>query len=94
MMACEKTSKLIQEMVDHHGCDMWPQRFKQMADESDKELNALVAKVEELEAFAKVRRALLEVFAKGGYIQIPSERFDIDTEQDLLEWAKEVSNEM
>ena len=91
-MALEKTSKLIEEIVDYIGSDMWPARFREMAEESDEELNALVAKVEELEAFAKVRRALSEAFAKGGYIQIPSERFDIDTEQDLLEWAKEASD--
>jgi hypothetical protein len=53
-------------------------------------LNKIKADLRQLEADAELGRAVRKAFAKGGYIQLLSEKFDIDTENDLLEWAKEV----
>ena len=41
-MKAEKTSKLIEEMAHYVGSDMWPKRFREMAEESDEELNELL----------------------------------------------------
>jgi hypothetical protein len=59
-------------------------------DDNLKRIIELEKQVEQYKSDAELGRAVRMAFEKGGYIQIPSAWFDIDTEQDLLEWAKEV----